>query len=99
MLVWGGGKKEEMSITTTMSPNMFNRGDRIQMSGFVNDTKANGLFVVRRAKGTQYLIEPAGWWDYVTHYASKFGQWVRSHYYGVIDTVGDTWKRLRKKLS
>ena len=97
MLVWGGGKKEETSITTTMSPNLFGRGDKIQLCGFVNGQN-NGLFVVRRAKGTQYLIEPAGWWDYVTHYATKFWNAVQWKFWGVVNDLEDVWNRLLEKL-
>jgi len=78
-----------------MQPDLFKRGDRVQISGFVNNL--NGLFVVRRAKGTQYLMEPADGWDYITHYVTKLWQWVRWHYYGMIDAVEDKWNRLRKK--
>ncbi len=94
MLLWGD--KQDTTITTSMQANMFHRGEVVELNGFTNGSN-NGLFVVRRAMGTQYIMEPADLWDYMTHYASKFGQWVRWHYYGVVDAVGDTWKRLRKK--
>lgn len=85
-LTWGRGK-EEMTITTSgMSSDMLQRGDRIAISGMVNAV-SNGVFVVRRAKGNRYICEPAGWWDYTMHYAKKLGDWVRWHYYGVIDTL------------
>jgi len=94
MLCWGGNSKE-MSIIVAMQPNLFQRGDKIRVSGFVNSN--NGLFVVRRSMGTQYIMEPADAWDYITHYATKLWQWVRWHYYGMIDAVEDKWNRLRKK--
>jgi len=94
MLCWGGNSKE-MSIIVAMQPNLFQRGDKIRVSGFVNSN--NGLFTVRRAMGTSYLMQPASWWDYVTHYAAKFGNWVRWKYWGVVNTLEDAWKRLRRK--
>ena len=94
MLLWGD--KQETTVTTTMQANAFQRGDKIQVSGFASRYN-NGLFVVRRSMGTQYIMEPADAWDYITHYATKFWQWVRWHYYGMIDAVEDKWNRLRKK--
>jgi hypothetical protein len=95
MLCWGGGKKE-MAITTAMQPNLFKRGDKVQVSGFAN-SQNNCLFVVRRAKGTQYLMGPASRWNYVTHYAMKFSNWVQWKYWGVVNFLEDTWSRLWKK--
>lgn len=55
------------------------RGDFVTLSGLVNNPFLNGKpLVVRRAKGTMCLVEPAGWWDYVTYYAKMFwneAQW------------------------
>jgi hypothetical protein len=96
MLCWGGDKKET-TITTAMQPNLFRRGDRIQVSGFINNPN-NGLFVVRRAKGAQYIMAPAGWWDYVTHYATKFWNEVRWHFWGMVDSLEDAWDRLLESL-
>lgn len=84
-LTWG---KDETTITTS-APAGLQRGDSITFSGLAcNDAGMNGkVFVVRRAKGTQYLVSPAGWLDYVKHYAKKFGNWVQWHYYGVVDAL------------
>ncbi len=85
-LVWGRSK-EEITVTTSHDVG-FERGDSLTLSGLVNHFDMCGkVFVVKRAKGTQCLIGPAGWWDYVMHYAKKFGGWVRWHYYGVVDTL------------
>jgi len=99
MLCWG--RDEETTITTTMQPDLFRRGDRIQITGLVrmvNAPSPNGLFVVRRAKGTQYLIAPAGWWDYLTHYATKFGNEVQWKFWGAVNNLEDVWNRLLEKL-
>jgi hypothetical protein len=96
MLCWGG-RKSETAITTTMQPNLFRRGDKVQISGFVNNP-TNGLFIVRRAKGTQYLMEPADGWDYITHYASKFWNAVQWKFWGVVNDLEDLWNRLLEKL-
>jgi hypothetical protein len=101
MLCWGG-RVEETTITTTMQPDLFRRGDKIQISGLVrmvNAPSPNGLFVVRRAKGTQYLIAPASGWDYLTHYASKFWNAVQWKFWGVVNNLEDAWTRLRLRLS
>lgn len=96
MLCWGGVAKET-TITTTMLPDLFKRGDRVQINGFVN-SQNNGLFVVRRVKGTQYLIAPASQWDYVTHYAKKFWDEVQWKFWGVVNDLEDVWNRLLEKL-
>lgn len=95
-LIWSGGPDENMSITTAGVPNAFCRGDKVLVSGFVNGQN-NGLFTVRRARGTTYLVQPANWWDHVTHYASKFSNWVQWGYWGAVNALEDTWNRLRKK--
>jgi|SRR5208337_2236781 len=95
-LTWGDGKSEETVITTTMIPGLFERGDKIEVSGLVY-TDSNGLFVVRRAKGTQCFIEPAGWRDYVTHYAKKFWNEAQWKFWGAVNSLEDTRKRLRRK--
>jgi hypothetical protein len=95
MLCWGGNSKET-SITVAMQPNLFQRGDKIRVSGFVNSN--NGLFVVRRAMGTSYIVQPADWWDYLTHYASKFWNEVQWKFWGVVNNLEDVWNRLLEKL-
>lgn len=92
-VIWGG--RQETSITTAMAPNMFKRGDRIQLSGFVNGQN-NGLFVIRRSQGTQYIMDPADMWDYAVHYATKFYNWAQWKFWGVVNYLEDAWSRLRK---
>ncbi|MBZ5660033.1 MAG: hypothetical protein LAO08_06460 [Acidobacteriia bacterium] len=101
-----------LTVTTSMNLNgWFKRGDQIVISGMVAVRQnipgfatsvlgdMNGQYVVERVKGNQLLVQPATFWDHVRHYAIRFAQWVRWHWYGMIDTVGDAWKQLRKKLS
>jgi hypothetical protein len=95
MLCWGGRVKET-SITVAMQPDMFRRSDKVQVSGFVNGN--NGLFVVRRAQGMSYLMQPADWWDYVTHYASKFWNAVQWKFWGVVNDLEDLWNSLLERL-
>jgi hypothetical protein len=95
MLCWGSSK--ETSITVAMQPNLFQRGDKVRVSGFVSGQN-NGLFVVRRARGTSYIMQPADLWDYVTHYASKFWNEVKWHFWGMVDSLEDAWDRLLQSL-
>jgi hypothetical protein len=80
-----------------MRPDMFRRGDKVQVSGFVSGQN-NGLFVVRRAKGTSYIMQPASAWDYLTHYASKFWNAVQWKFWGVVNDLEDLWNRLLENL-
>jgi len=83
------------TITTTHNAG-FRRGDFIETSGFVNEHN-NNVFVIRRAGNTQYLIEPAGFWDRVMYQAGKIWNALQWHFWGMANKVEDTWNRLRRK--